>query len=77
MVGFGIAHLLSTPICTLTQNQLAQVYVDTQGWRICKVEAIGLPLVLKLARYEALSPLPLTHRLKLINDYKVNITNPY
>ncbi|NDG56281.1 MAG: hypothetical protein EBX56_10085 [Betaproteobacteria bacterium] len=31
MVGFGIAHLLSTPIYTLTQNQLAQVYVDTQG----------------------------------------------
>jgi len=31
VVGFGIAHLLGTPIYTLTQNQLAQVYVDTQG----------------------------------------------
>jgi hypothetical protein len=31
VAGFGIANLLSTLIYTLTQNQLAQVYVDTQG----------------------------------------------
>jgi hypothetical protein len=30
---FGISILLSAPIYTLTQNQLAQVYVDTQGLR--------------------------------------------
>jgi hypothetical protein len=28
---FGISLLLSAPIYTLTQIQLAQVYVDTQG----------------------------------------------
>lgn len=31
VAGFGIADLLSTLIYTLTQNQLAQVCVDTQG----------------------------------------------
>lgn len=31
MADFGISLLLSAPIYTLTQIQLAQVYVDTQG----------------------------------------------
>lgn len=31
VAGFGIADFLSTLIYTLTQNQLAQVCVDTQG----------------------------------------------
>ncbi len=33
MADFGISLLLSAPIYTLTQIQLAQVYVDTQGTR--------------------------------------------
>jgi hypothetical protein len=31
---FGISLLLSAPIYTLTQIQLAQVYVDTQGGNV-------------------------------------------
>jgi len=40
VAGFGIANLLSTLIYTLTQNQLAQVYVDTQGGRFLFLYAI-------------------------------------
>jgi hypothetical protein len=46
---FGISILLSAPIYTLTQIQLAQVYVDTQGttWERRLSSAIGELLALQ------------------------------
>lgn len=42
VAGFGISDLLIALICRLSQNQLAQGYVDTQGMLLFSLVAVAL-----------------------------------